>query len=170
MIYVKTSWYFPWESTGLLAVTESCLCMHLHVHVWWTPLCGPLINRTPVISPGKKPNLRSNGYLLSGRSTAHSSEHLHTLLYGTVDVLPEVHVRKIRRENKIYRNSYMYVHVHCIYMHMFMHCIPYGMKYWRELYLVDSLFFDFFSRLADYHLADQSWSSTSHVNIHTLLV
>ena len=47
--------------------------------------------------------------------------------------------------------------------------LSYGMKYWQKLYLADSLFFDFFPRLVDYNLADQSRSSTSHANIHTSL-
>ena len=35
---IETSWYFLWESTGLLAVTESCLCMYL----WWTKVLNML--------------------------------------------------------------------------------------------------------------------------------
>ena len=33
---IEPPWYFLWESTGLLAVTESCLSTHL----WWTPQCA----------------------------------------------------------------------------------------------------------------------------------
>ena len=58
----------------------------------------------------------------------------------------------------LYTQTCIYTIISCrlIAMLYSVHIVPYGMKYWRELYLADSLFLLFFPRSADFNLTDRS--------------